>query len=131
MIVDSSALIALLLGERDAPRVAVALSREPTLRMSAATRFETSLVIDRKGAPQARRELDALLRDFDVTIEPFTDQHAAIARLAYREFGKHSGHPAQLNFGDCFSYALAMDLHEPLLFVGKDFSHTDVIPALT
>ena len=76
--------------------------------------------------PNPSREFDALIERFEVVIEPVTADQARIAREAYRRFGRGSGHPAKLNFGDCFAYALATELDEPLLFVGQDFIHTDV-----
>ena len=87
-------------------------------------------VIDGSRDPVASRQFDDLLREAGVTIEPVTQVQARIARDAYRDFGKGSGHPAKLNFSDCFAYALARAMGEPLLFKGGDFSHTDVASAL-
>jgi ribonuclease VapC len=83
-------------------------------------------VIDASRDPIASRHVDELVTRARLIIEPVTAEQAAIARAAYRDFGKGSGHPAQLNFGDCFAYALAKSADEPLLFKGEDFSRTDV-----
>ena len=99
--------------------------------MSAAGYLEASIVVDRLPAPHYSRIFDNLLSDLGIITEPVTATQARIARDAFRRFGKGSGHPARLNFGDCFAYALAKDFDEPLLFIGNDFVHTDVRPALT
>src|SRR5437016_4154049 len=99
--------------------------------MSAASFLEAAIVVDLSRDPIASRRFDDLLEVAGVTIEPVTDKHARLGRAAYRDFGKGSGHPAQLNFGDCFAYALARESGEPLLFKGRDFTYTDVTPALT
>ena len=91
---------------------------------------EAAIVIDAGRSPVASRRLDDLLREAGITIEPVTEAQARIARQAYRDFGRGSGHPARLNFGDCFAYALARETGETLLFKGDDFTHTDVSPAL-
>lgn len=126
MIVDSSALIAVLRGEDDAPQHLSALGSSWSTRISAATLVEVGIVADSAGDPVVSRELDALLSDHGVVIEPLTAEHARIAREAHRDFGRRSGHPARLNMGDCFSYALAKATGEPLLYKGEDFVHTDV-----
>lgn len=131
MIVDSSAVVALIQREADAVVFSRALLGSDRPRMSAATYLETGIVVDRSADPVASRRLDELLRTFGVVIESVTEVHARLARGAYRDFGRGSGHPARLNFGDCFSYALAKDADEPLLFKGDVFVHTDVRPALT
>jgi len=87
------------------------------------------MVIDASRDPVASRRFDDILKAADISIEPVTEEQARIGRAAYRDFGKGSGQPAQLNFGDCFAYALAKVSGEPLLFKGRDFSHTDVTPA--
>lgn len=94
--------------------------------MSTATFLEAAIVVDSKSNPTASRRYDDLLRDMTITLVPVDETQVRIAREAYRDFGKGSGHPAQLNFGDCFAYALAKATGEPLLFKGNDFSHTDV-----
>ena len=126
MIIDTSAIAAILLDEVDAIAFATAMEDADQPRMSAATYLETGTVIDGKRNPALSRRLDELLAEAGIVIEPVTERQARIAREAYRDFGKGSGHPAQLNFGDCFAYALAKDMTEPLLFKGDDFVHTDV-----
>ena len=130
MIVDSSALVALIHQESDAPLFAAALEAAPVNRISAGSYLEVSIVIDRARDPLVSRRLDRILEEGRFVIEPVTEAQARIARDAYRDFGKGSGHPARLNLGDCFAYALARELGEPLLFKGADFAHTDVDSAL-
>jgi ribonuclease VapC len=127
MIVDTSAVIAVLKEESDAPRFlrVLTMSAEPK-RMSAANYLEAAIVVDANRNPLLSRRLDDLIVQTEIRGEPVTLEHAEIARAAYRDFGRGSGHPAQLNFGDCFAYALAKSMREPLLFKGDDFSHTDV-----
>lgn len=98
--------------------------------MSAASFLETAIVVDAEDDPVASRELDNFLQKTAIAVKPFDETQARIAREAYRDFGKGSGHKAQLNFGDCFAYALAKAMNEPLLYKGTDFSQTDVRPAL-
>ena len=97
--------------------------------MSAANFLEVAIIVDASRHPTSSRNFDDFISRHKIAIEPVTEIQARIAREAYRDFGKGSGHPAQLNFGDCFAYALAKDLGEPLLFKGDDFRHTDVRPA--
>lgn len=130
MIVDSSAIIAIMLSEPNAPRLLDTISTAKSPRMSAANYLETGIVADSSRNPADGRRLDALLREAGISVEPVTADHAVLARQAYREFGKGSGHPAGLNFGDCFAYALAKDTGEPLLYVGSDFARTDIRSAL-
>jgi ribonuclease VapC len=130
MIVDSSALIAILRDEPDAESFRTALAESGESRLSAATYLETAIVVDANRDPVLSGRFDDLVRAALLEVEPVTEQHAKVARRAYRDFGKGSGHPAELNFGDCFSYALARVAGQPLLFKGSDFSHTDVQPAL-
>ena len=129
MIVDSSAIIAILRGEKEARACALAMEQAETLRISAANFLEAAIVIDGSRDPIASRRFDDLVKEAGLIIEVVTESHARIAREAYRDFGKGSGHPARLNFGDCFSYALAKTCGEPLLFVGDDFVHTDIAVA--
>jgi ribonuclease VapC len=126
VIVDSSALIAILRLEDDGRLYENAIERSPVNRISAGTYLEVSIVIDRARDPLVSRRLDEFLAEGTFIIEPVTASQARIARDAYRDFGKGSGHRAGLNFGDCFSYALARELNEPLLFKGDDFRHTDI-----
>ena len=130
MILDSSAVIAILRAEPEAAAFAQAIEDDTDRRISAVNYVEAAAVIDASRDPIASRRFDELLREAEVTIEPVTETQAQIARQAYRDFGKISGHPARLNFGDCFAYALAKAKKEPLLFKGDDFSHTDVRRAL-
>ena len=131
MIVDTSALIAILRGESEARRYAEVLADAPgPKRLSAATYLEAAIVIDSSREPIASRRFDDLIREAELMVEPVTREQAEIARTAYRDYGKGSGHPAQLNYGDCFAYALARQTGEPLLFKGDGFATTDVEPAL-
>jgi ribonuclease VapC len=126
MILDTSALIVILRLEREAPEFARIIERAAQLRMSAVSYVETGAMIDSSKDPIASRRFDELIEEAQIAIEPVTEAQARMARQAYRDFGKTSGHPAKLNFGDCFSYALAKSNAEPLLFKGRDFSQTDV-----
>ncbi|MGI8418060.1 MAG: type II toxin-antitoxin system VapC family toxin [Nakamurella sp.] len=126
MIVDASALVAVAAAEPTGSALQAVLRSERSLAMSAGTHLETFIVADRHPNPNVARNVEALIRSSQIHILPFTATQAQIARAGYRDFGKGSGHPAGLNFGDCFSYALAIDSGEPLLFVGNDFTHTDV-----
>ena len=125
MVVDTSALIALLGMEADAARVAAALESEATRLISAAAVVETGLVIESRYGAQGGRELDLLIAKAELSIQPVTAEQAEVAREAWRRYGK-GRHPAGLNFGDCFSYALARTSGEPLLFKGDAFIHTDI-----
>ena len=126
MIVDTSVLVAMIRGELDAELYTDVIRRADVVRLSAANYVELAIVIDGSQDPIASGALDALLETFHVRIEPVSADQARIARVAYQHFGKGSGHPARLNFGDCFAYALARDLGEPLLFKGEDFRLTDI-----
>jgi ribonuclease VapC len=130
MIIDTSALIAILRNEPEAKHCALAIERNEIRRVSAANFVETALVIDGSRDPIASRRFDDLVKEAQIGIEPVTEAQARVAREAYRDFGKGSRHPANLNFGDCFAYALAKTTGEPLLFKGADFIHTDIIPEL-
>ena len=129
MILDASAVIAILRDEPEAARFAQAIQDAEHRRISAVNYVEAAAVVDGSRDPVASRQFDDLLREARVTIEPVTQVQARIAREAYRDFGKGSGHPARLNFGDCFAYALARAMGEPLLYKGDDFPHTDVASA--
>jgi ribonuclease VapC len=130
VIVDSSALIAILRAEPDAPVYAAALAASEETLLSAANHLETAIVVDSTGDPVASRRFDELLRAARVDIAAVTVEQAHLARAAYRDFGRGSGHPARLNFGDCFAYALTRARDDSLLFKGEDFLHTDLRPAL-
>ena len=131
MINDTSALIAILRDEPEAMTCARAIEAASHRRISAANFVESAIVIDGSRDPVASRRFDDLVKEAQLVIEPVTEAQARIAREAYRDFGRGSGHPARLNFGDCFSYALARATGEPLLFKGDDFAHTDITPALS
>ncbi len=126
MIIDTSALIAILRNEPDALRFAEAIEAAGERRISAATYVELGAVIDGARDPVASRRVDDLLAAASIDIEPVTEEQARIARAAYRDFGKGSGHAAGLNFGDCFAYAAARATGQPLLFKGQDFTRTDI-----
>jgi ribonuclease VapC len=128
LIIDTSAVIAILKDEPEAPGFARAIADAAEPKISAVSYVEAAAVLDRAEDPLAGRELDHLLEVAGATVEPVTVAHAKRARAAYRDFGRGSGHPASLNFGDCFSYALAIEAAKPLLFKGDDFSRTDVVP---
>jgi ribonuclease VapC len=130
MIVDTSAIVAILRDESGARDCALAIEKSSVRRISAANFVEAALVIDGSRDPIASRRFDEFFKEASIDVEPVTLDQACIAREAYRDFGKRSGHPAKLNFGDCFAYALAKATGEPLLFKGDDFIHTDIAPAL-
>jgi ribonuclease VapC len=130
MIVDTSAIVAILRAEPDAQSFAAAISGARVRRVSAVNYVEAAAVIDGTRNPIASRRFDDFFREASFTIEAVTADQARIAREAYKDFGKGSGHPARLNFGDCFAYALAKATNEPILFKGQDFKHTDLTSAL-
>ena len=129
MILDTSPLVAILAKGPDSERYVQAISRAPRCRMSAGNFIELSIVIESQFQPEAARQCDALFRRVGIVIEPVTVEHAHLARQAFHDFGK-GRHPAGLNFGDCFAYALAKSTGEPLLFKGEDFRRTDIVCAL-
>jgi len=129
MVVDTSALVAILLREPDADRIDRTLADAPMRLMSAVTRVELSLVIEGRYGEPGRMDIERLLKDAGVEIAAVTPQQAEIAIEAFRRFGR-GRHRAALNIGDCFSYALAKATDQPLLFKGNDFIHTDIRPAL-
>ena len=130
MIVDSSALIAILKREPHWEALSKALDSAESSRITAASYLESSIVVDGWKNPILSSEFDELIERFNILIEPVTAEQARIARQAYRDYGRGSGHPANLNFGDCFSYALARAKREPILFKGDDFGHTDLQSAV-
>jgi ribonuclease VapC len=125
MILDTSALLAILLQEPEAERFAAAIEAASVVRISAASYLEAAIYVDRNGDAVRRAMLDSFLDQFQVRIEAVTPEQAKLARQAFVLFGK-GRHAAALNFGDCFSYALARSCREPLLFKGGDFIHTDI-----
>jgi len=130
VIIDTSAILAILKHEPLAEDCLRALEFDPDHRISAATLLEASLVVDNAPNPDFSSRFDELLLQQAVTIEPVTESHARIARIAHRRYGRGNDSKAKLNYGDCFAYALAREHNEPLLFVGDDFTHTDIRAAL-
>ena len=129
MVIDTSALVAILLAEPSSPRLETALTADIVRLVSAATLIEAGIVIEARLGDAGGRELDVLLHALDVEIVAVDAEQAEVARAAWRRFGK-GRHCATLNFGDCFSYALAQVSGEPLLFTGSDFFETDVVAVL-
>lgn len=125
MILDSSAIVAVLRAEEDASDYAQAIASAAKCRVSAVNYVEAAVVIDSSKDPVASRRFDDFFRASRIMVETVTSSQAEIARQAYRDFGK-GHHKAGLNFGDCFAYALAKETDEPLLFKGDDFRHTDI-----
>lgn len=125
MVLDTSAVAAILLKEPEWARLAQALDEDPVRLMSAATLLELGMVMETRRGGEGRDAVDSLLLRARVTIVPFDEEQARVARVAWRAFGK-GRHPAALNFGDCCAYALAATSGEPLLFKGDDFARTDV-----
>jgi ribonuclease VapC len=126
VIIDTSVVVAIIRGEPEADLFGAWIVGADARKMSAATYVEASAVIDGHRDAQLSAALDQFLREMRVEIVAFTPRQASIAREAYRRFGRGSGHPARLNMGDCFAYALARDLGEPLLYKGNDFALTDI-----
>jgi len=129
MVIDTSALVAILGDEPDAPRFEAAVVSDPVRLLSAGTLLETSIVIEARYGEVGGRELDLLLHKAQIEVVPFDQEQAELARDAYRRYGK-GRHAAALNYGDCFAYALSAVRGEPLLFKGDDFAQTDVKNAL-
>jgi len=130
VIVDTSAVIAIIRSESDSDRFKATIADAFSVAMSAATFVEISVVLNGGRDAIALRRFDDFISENGIVIEPVTESQARIAREAYRDFGRGSEHPANLNFGDCFAYALAVTKKESLLFKGDDFRHTDIEPAL-
>ncbi len=125
MVIDTSALLAILLNEPEAVSFAAAMEGDSVRLLSAVSLLEAAMVMEsRKGDPGGR-ELDILLHRGHLDVVPFDAEQAETARAAFRRYGRRR-HPAGLNFGDCCAYALSITAHEPLLFKGDDFSKTDV-----
>lgn len=126
MIVDTSAIIAILAEEQAATDLAEILAASEQSLIAAPTLVELEAVLQHRGSVDEARRAARLLRAAEIEVLDFTAQHAEVARQAYRDYGRASGHRARLNLADCFAYALASVLDQPLLFVGDDFIHTDV-----
>ena len=129
MVIDTSAIAAILFAEDDAERYAEVIARDQIRLVSAGTVLECSLVVEGELGEEGGRELDLLVLRAGIETIAFNADQLSIARHAFRTFGK-GRHPAGLNYGDCFSYALSKSSGEPLLFKGADFSETDVRPVL-
>ena len=129
MVVDTSALIAILKAEPEAAAFLAKLATATVCRLSAANFVEAGLIANRDPTGSHREVLEDLLREFDIRIEPVSERQARLALDAFRRYGKGTGHPAGLNYGDCFAYALAADTGEVLLFKGDDFPCTDLSSA--
>ena len=129
MVIDSSALLAVLLGEPEAEMIAHAIAADPRRLASAFSILETAIVIETKKGENAGRELDLLVHRAQIDVVVMDGGQVELARSAYRKFGK-GRHPAGLTIGDCCSYALSRYTGEPLLFKGEDFARTDVARAL-
>ena len=128
MIVDTSALLAILEQEPEAQRMARAIGNAPASSLSAATLVEAGIVVQARKGDEGARDLDLLLLKLAVVVAPLTARQADLARKAFRNYGR-GRHPAALNLGDCFAYALAKDAAEPLLAKGDDFRQTDIVLA--
>ncbi len=128
MIVDTSAIMAIVLNEEDSEYFLREISRASPCRMSVGTWIELGVVVQRR-YPQRADAVEKFTGRAGLILEPVSVEHAEIARTAFAEFGQNSGHRARLNFGDCFAYALAKATGEPLLFKGDDFVHTDIATA--
>jgi ribonuclease VapC len=129
VIIDTSALIAIILNEPERGDFEECIAAAAQPQLSAASYLEVGVVVDARRDPKRSRILDSYLAAAEIAIEPVTAEQAVVARQAYRDFGRGSGHRANLNFGDCFAYALAKVNDEALLFKGDDFIHTDIRPA--
>ncbi len=127
MIVDTSAVLAILMAETDAPFFAEAIGSAGECRMSSVNWLEAAIRIDLGGDPIAGNAFDDLMREAGIIVEAVDLEQAQIARNAHRAYGKGTAHPARLNLGDCFAYALSKLRAEPLLFKGNDFDKTDLV----
>lgn len=125
MVLDTSAVLVILFAEPEDEAFAAAIEADTARSMSVISVLEASIVVEARKGPSGGRELDLLLHRAAVEVVPFTMEQLALARDAYRRFGR-GNHPATLNFGDCCTYALAVALGEPLLFKGNDFARTDL-----
>ena len=125
MVIDTSAILAILFQEPEADRLVRAIARESLRLLSASSLMEAAIVVQHRAGDEGAKDLDLLLDSLAIEIAAVTVRQARIARQGFRQFGKGL-HPAGLNFGDCFAYALAKETKQPLLFKGEDFSRTDV-----
>jgi len=130
MIIDSSALIALLLAEPETEQFVLAIAAASDRLVSAGSYLETAIVITARSGPAAQEKLDQLIADLSIDIVPFSRDQALLGIAAFEQYGRGTGHPAGLNYGDCFTYALAKLTGQPVLFKGNDFSQTDLVAAV-
>ncbi len=128
MVIDTSAILAWLKDEPDRDRIVAGLEAHPIRRMSSVSLLEAQIVVRGREHPALLGKLDRFLEEIEVIVVPFDEAQARMAADAFQRYGKGQGHPAQLNMGDCAVYALAKMTNEPLLFVGNDFSQTDIEP---
>lgn len=128
MIVDTSAMVAILFGEPEAEEFVREILAAEVCRISVVNRLELAIVLERQAKPETARQAEAFFRAAAIVEEPVTLEQGSIARQAFYDFGR-GRHGAKLNFGDCFSYALAKAMNEPLLYKGRDFARTDVLSA--
>lgn len=129
IVLDTSALVAILSDEPERRAFNLAIEKAASRFISAASLLELKMVLFARFGPQASNAVDAFIARADIRVEPVTAQSAEIAFDAFRRFGRGTGHPARLNYGDCFAYALAREKGAPLLFKGRDFGQTDIAPA--
>ncbi len=129
IVLDTSALVAILSDEPERRAFNLAIEKAAARFISAASLLELKMVLFARFGPQASNAVDAFIARADIRVEPVTAQSAEIAFDAFRRFGRGTGHPARLNYGDCFAYALAREKGAPLLFKGRDFGQTDIAPA--
>jgi ribonuclease VapC len=129
MVVDTSALVAIFLLEPEAEQFAHAILEAPRSAISAANLLEACIILDARVGHQDSSELDEFIASVGLEVEPVTVDQVRVARQAYRTYGR-GNHPAALNFGDCFAYALAKTTGLPLMFKGDDFAQTDITPAI-
>lgn len=127
MVIDTSAVVAILRQEPGAESLLTRLAAAGSRRISAASLLETAIVIESKSGERGGEQLDLFLARAQIEVSAVTAEQVRIARKAWRRYGKGSGHAARLNFGDCFSYALAESLGDELLYKGADFAHTDLV----
>jgi ribonuclease VapC len=129
MVIDTSAIIAVIFNEPEAAAISTKLAAAERRLISAATLVEATVVLTRQTKSGDDRDLAPFLTAAPFEIVAFDEEQSVLARDAFRRYGQRSGHPARLNFGDCFAYALAKQRNEPLLFIGRDFSQSDITPA--
>ena len=129
MVIDTSALVAILVSEANAEQLKQAIDRDTTRLMSVASALETSIVLEGRFGDAGTRELDLIVQRLPIELRPVDWDQLEWARFAYHTYGR-GRHPAKLDFGDCFSYALSKVTGEPLLYIGTDFAETDLVSAL-